>query len=288
MTHRPVVFLGSSSEAAWLARQVEGALGAFGTVAVDAWYHFGSWPSGASTLETLETRLRESDFAVLVLADDDLTQSRGAPARPAPRDNVIFELGLFMGRLGRDRAFFLHPASEDFKLPSDLFGITAFAYQIQERKLAQREISPICTRIVEQIDKVVHQQRVRGMQVRPRIELNTRFPADHGKIAPPWHAATDHVIVLKVRVSIDDDDITELRIYVDPLLNVSKSAWTYKEDDRGRYYWASRAQLKEMRTRGGFVSFDLERPRTGSRKVEVVAMAGAAPRHEKTFILNID
>src|SRR5215469_12749025 len=106
-SHKHRVFLGSSSESRWLAREIEGALQGFDSVAVDAWYHFGSWQPGSSTLESLEVRLRECDFAVLVLSDDDWTQSRDDPPRPAPRDNVIFELGLSMGRLGRDRAFFI-------------------------------------------------------------------------------------------------------------------------------------------------------------------------------------
>jgi predicted nucleotide-binding protein len=44
------------------------------------------------------------DFAILVLTPDDLTQSRGKQ-QPSPRDNVVFELGLFIGALGRDRVF---------------------------------------------------------------------------------------------------------------------------------------------------------------------------------------
>jgi hypothetical protein len=109
--HKHAVFLGSSKESEWLAKQIEGALfrGYSDFLEVSAWYHFGSWPTGQATLETLEHRLNETDFAVLVLSEDDWTQSRDDQSRPAPRDNVVFELGLFMDRLGRDRAFFGSP-----------------------------------------------------------------------------------------------------------------------------------------------------------------------------------
>jgi hypothetical protein len=63
------------------------------------------------------------DFAVLVVTADDLATSRGA-SRAVPRDNVVFEAGLFMGRLGPERTFVLYDAAAQPKLPSDLAGIT--------------------------------------------------------------------------------------------------------------------------------------------------------------------
>jgi hypothetical protein len=45
-----------------------------------------------------------------------------------PRDNIIFELGLFMGRLGRERTFIVRPASGPLKIPSDLAGIATAAF----------------------------------------------------------------------------------------------------------------------------------------------------------------
>ena len=62
-----------------------------------------------------------------------MTESRGKPW-PVPRDNVIFELGLFMGRLGKERAILMEPRDEDVKLPSDLAGVTRFL--IAFRKVA--------------------------------------------------------------------------------------------------------------------------------------------------------
>ena len=47
----------------------------------------------------------KTDFAVLVLTPDDITLSRGTTIA-SPRDNAIFELGLFMGTNGRNRTFF--------------------------------------------------------------------------------------------------------------------------------------------------------------------------------------
>lgn len=84
------------------------------------------------TLEDLERELDEADFAVAVAHADDETTSRGKDW-PAPRDNVIFELGLFMGRLGRKRAILMEPRGEGIKLPSDLAGVTTITYLPQMR-----------------------------------------------------------------------------------------------------------------------------------------------------------
>ncbi len=71
--------------------------------------------------------LEKHDFAVLVLTPDDVTESRGA-SQLSPRDNVLFECGLFMGRLGRERAFIVCDKSTKLKLPSDLAGVSLIPY----------------------------------------------------------------------------------------------------------------------------------------------------------------
>ena len=80
-----------------------------------------------TSIESLEAELIKADFAILVLAPDDRIFSRGHDS-DAPRDNVIFELGLFMGALTRQRTFFVKPRGMDIKIPSDLFGVTPLEY----------------------------------------------------------------------------------------------------------------------------------------------------------------
>ena len=66
----------------------------------------------------------------MVLSPDDMVISREATLT-APRDNVVFELGLFMGALGHVRTFLIRPVQEDLKIPTDLAGLTAVLYSLR-------------------------------------------------------------------------------------------------------------------------------------------------------------
>lgn len=122
---RPSMFVGSSSEGLEFARAVRALLA--GDVEVTLWNE-GFFQLGSTFIETLVNSLPRFDFAVLVLTPDDLVVSRSSEVL-GPRDNVVFELGLFMGRLGRSRTFLLHQSGAGIKIPTDLAGVTTATYE---------------------------------------------------------------------------------------------------------------------------------------------------------------
>ncbi|MGQ0801272.1 MAG: TIR domain-containing protein [Pseudomarimonas sp.] len=121
------VFIISSTEALEVAQEVKAAFEHQREVFVEIWTE-GVFKIANYTLDDLTSKVDESDFAIAIAHGDDVTTSREA-TWPAPRDNVIFELGLFMGRLGRTRAILMEPRDEKVKLPSDLTGITTVIYR---------------------------------------------------------------------------------------------------------------------------------------------------------------
>lgn len=96
LAFRPRVFIGSSSEGLEIAETIQLNLDHLCEVTI--WTQ-GLFTLGSGVLEALAAKLSEFDYAILVLTPDDLTESRNQ-ALFSPRDNVIFELGLFMGYLG--------------------------------------------------------------------------------------------------------------------------------------------------------------------------------------------
>jgi predicted nucleotide-binding protein len=94
----------------------------------------------------LEKAVGEADFAVAVAEADDIIETRGA-RQPTLRDNVLFELGLFMGKLTRYRAILIHPRVTGLKLPSDLYGLTLASYGPGKAEELPARLGPACNEI---------------------------------------------------------------------------------------------------------------------------------------------
>jgi predicted nucleotide-binding protein len=122
---KPLIFLGSSREALPVATSLRDLVQR-PEIDVRVWTD-GVFGASRFPMEDLEAHLDAADFAALVAAPDDLVISRGESSE-APRDNVIFELGLFMGALTRKRTFMLVPRGVDLKIPTDLLGLTPLLY----------------------------------------------------------------------------------------------------------------------------------------------------------------
>ena len=139
--HRPAMFVGSSTEGLDFARAVRSLLKDDADITL---WNEGFFALGSTFIETLINNLPAFDFAVLVLTPDDLVSS-GENTVLSPRDNLIFEAGLFMGRLGRARTVVLHA---DVKIPSDLAGMTTARFE-WTRDVARRTqaVAPACDSI---------------------------------------------------------------------------------------------------------------------------------------------
>src|SRR4026207_2379398 len=125
---KPRIFLGSSGKQAKLLQAL--TRGLEDVAHVDPWTT--SFNPGTTTLERLVELAHEVDFAAFVFATDDWTtisppaSASAASGQGSPRDNVVFEAGLFGGVLGMRRTFILHASGS--KLPSDLLGLTCVRY----------------------------------------------------------------------------------------------------------------------------------------------------------------
>jgi hypothetical protein len=142
--NKPRIFLGSSGEQTKLLRAIEKGLS--DVADVEPWTT--TFNPGRSTLDRLVELSQEVDFAAFVFAQDDWTTTATSQSGQAsPRDNVVFEAGLFGGALGIRRTFILH--AHGSKLPSDLLGLTSVRYDPATSAAEVRTINQKLRRAIE-------------------------------------------------------------------------------------------------------------------------------------------
>ena len=144
----PRVFIGSSSEGRRVAEAIAHGVRHVSTPQL---WTAGVFGIGRGYLESLVEV--DVDFAIMVVTPDDLVASRGA-RQHAARDNVVFECGLFMGRLGRERTFIAHDRSTKVKLPSDLDGISWAKFTGGRRVIRQADVHEACDAIGAAISRL--------------------------------------------------------------------------------------------------------------------------------------
>jgi predicted nucleotide-binding protein with TIR-like domain len=156
---KPRIFLGSSGKQEKLIQALTRGLG--DVAQVEPWTT--SFNPGTSTLERLLELTQEVDFAAFVFAQDDWTaggpsaSAEAGSGQASPRDNVVFEAGLFGGVLGMRRTFILHASGA--KLPSDLLGLTCVRYA---GELTPSEMKVINQKIRKAIENEGRLTRIEG------------------------------------------------------------------------------------------------------------------------------
>jgi hypothetical protein len=228
---KPRIFLGSSGKQAKLLRALTSGLEDIAHV--EPWTT--SFNPGTTTLERLLELTHEVDFAAFVFARDDWT-TKSPPAsdssgsgQASPRDNVVFEAGLFGGTLGMRRTFILHASGS--KLPSDLLGLTSVRYEDGTTATEMKAVNQKLRKAIENEGRVA---RIEGLWWQFSLtERSSREPS----------------AVSLLRISRDRDRALQL------------SGRSWQEDGTlSARYWSEAAKEKKEPS-GVFYYWNGERPR---------------------------
>jgi len=128
---KPKVFIGSTSEQHEIAVGLQRILERR-ELDVMVWSQ-GVFKYNSAYFESLFAALDEYDFAFFIASADDFTVSRSR-GKDVPRDNIIFEAGLFLGRYDKTRVFILHPRDKKPHFPTDWDGIKFIEYDLPSNR----------------------------------------------------------------------------------------------------------------------------------------------------------
>ena len=143
MDRKPRIFIASSKENLPVAEAVN--------LNLDHDAEGSLWRNGfklsTDGIESLVGKAKSVDFALFIFSPDDITTMRGEKLATV-RDNVLFELGLFIGAVSKERCFILKPRNTELHFPTDLLGMEPADYDPNrtDGDLASA-VAAACTRI---------------------------------------------------------------------------------------------------------------------------------------------
>lgn len=141
---KPKVFIGSSVEGLNIATAIQAQLERDCEVTI---WKDGIFALSEATIESLEKTTLVMDYAIFVFSPDDISKIRENESNTI-RDNVLFEFGLFMGKLGRNRVFFITPENiGSLHLPTDLLGINKGVYFERSDDNYSSAVNSFCSEI---------------------------------------------------------------------------------------------------------------------------------------------
>ncbi|HSE16328.1 MAG TPA: TIR domain-containing protein [Pyrinomonadaceae bacterium] len=204
---KPRLFIGSSKESLHIAYAAQENLDDDAEVTV--WTQ-GVFEIARYNLEVLLSALDSCDYGLFIFAADDVTRIRGEDQRTV-RDNVLFELGLFIGRLGRHRSFIFVPSDiSDLHLPTDLLGITVGRFNAERAdRNMKAALGPACHKVRLQLhgDGTTRGPRLPpGLTLLPREEFTTILLEKLGD------RAVKNVRLVTYTAEVDAGDINRFKV----------------------------------------------------------------------------
>ena len=137
------VFIGSSTASRHYAHAIKTLLSGDYFECV-VWDERGVFPPSQYPLESLLKQTETCDIAVFVMTADDLAEIKNSLVF-APRDNVVFEAGLFLGVLGRENTFLLTSGDVDLHIPTDLEGLTQLRFASTNATSVEEQVRNACS-----------------------------------------------------------------------------------------------------------------------------------------------
>ncbi len=149
---KPSMFICSSTPGLSIANAIQENLN--GDFETEIWNQ-GAFTLGKDLTSSIKDVCKRFDFGIIVLTPDGLISQDNSTSL-IPRDNVLFELGLFVGLLGQERTFIVHENVNNLRLPDYILGISCGRFTQPKNENFAAAMGPVCQQIRRAANKRLH------------------------------------------------------------------------------------------------------------------------------------
>lgn len=234
MERKPRIFIASASESLDVADALNVNLDYDAEVTV--WKH--GFMLSLNTIDSLVEMAETVDFSIFIFTPDDVANIRNEEMAVA-RDNVVFELGLFTGTLGKERCFIVKPRGKELHLPTDLLGLTPTDYD-GDRSDGNLEaaVNPSCALIKKAVSRLGLISKDLTIERKSRRSINYNYELgdiEHRLLAKILESHTsdpDGVSVHRIFGELDDIPRAMLNVAV---IKLERTGLVDKSIDHEQY-----------------------------------------------------
>ena len=157
------------------------------------------------------------------------------------RDNVIFELGMFIGQLGKKRCFIVSPRSQDsFRIPTDLFGVTYATYDLnREDDNLSAALNPACNKIRQAIEKVQRTQQ----PLDPEEQEASRQQLTFNELMRAFDSGTFRFHENAIKEDLEEQNLTNSEAIEVLIRHLANAQITLAFNEIDFYIWGSQVEL---------------------------------------------
>lgn len=232
---KPRIFLASSSEARDWANALALLMARGNWALVLPWF-FSTFEPGVPILASLVENTRDVQFAVILYTGDDTTESRGIVS-DAPRDNMVFELGFFIAKLGAERVVLVCPRDAP-KIPSDYAGYGVLTFDPSYGKPEEFMI-PIAQEVEMRFKQLIP---VKEKRVQSSVLISTVTDNETVKqVDIVYKPSSAGIVPIYRNLSSSLDWFVELEANISPPYRYLNSKLLYYGPDLAKF-WIQRAR----------------------------------------------
>jgi len=152
---KPKIFIGSSNQGLEYANKIKEYFDNDKNYDAHVWT--SEFTKNNVTIECLEKILQNFQYSIFVFTPDDtitIEKDGSKTEKKIPRDNVIFEYGLFYGKYSRTKTFLVLPQDYEttMKTMSDIKGLNPYTYTDDQTNILNA-VTTACNSIIEEIKK---------------------------------------------------------------------------------------------------------------------------------------